>query len=83
MELSNLFVLGNTSELVRFISQHSSSEVDRRKLSMQLLGKGLKDGETVFDISKCEKEEGRKSIPRTMLDTYLKTIGMRIKENNQ
>jgi len=80
MELTNLFILNDIPELVRFVSQYSSNETDREKLAQKLLGIDRLNGEdnddTVFNISKIEKQYDKESIPKTMLDAYLTSMSL-------
>jgi DNA-directed RNA polymerase beta subunit len=69
MELFNLLAAGDMEEALRLVSQYSSNEKDREALIEALLT------ENAFDIADVPLT-GTKSSVRSVLETYLKSMGM-------
>jgi len=82
MELVNMFVLKDIDELFRFLSLYSSNGEDRRTLALRLLGVRSEADDEV-DPLRLKKVElsGADSLPKTILDAYLKAMGMELKRD--
>lgn len=83
MELTNLLLTKDVEELHRFISFYSSNEKDREELLLKLLG-ATKAGEERGNVLAIEKipKSNKKSIPKLILDTYLRFLSLEITKGN-